>query len=214
MSQVFSSFSDFKRGIISWPYEVITPAANLAVSLDDVKTHLKIPLALTTFDNEITAFIRAATLTAEGITRRTFINTEFRTFRDFFDNCFLLKRSKTSSISQIQRLVDGVLTVVDNTIYFFTEVTNYSEVLLNIGKDWPDDEDDIRQAIRIEFVAGYGIDDSFVPDDIKLAIKMIVANLWINRGDCGGCGVNLPPTAMILLGQYKIIEISTVQRCS
>ncbi len=211
--QVFDSHHHHARGIRNWTYEIITPPANLAVSLDAVKTHLKIPLSVTTFDVELTAFIKAATLLAETFTRRTFINTEFRTFRDFFACCFLLKRSKASSISQIQFLLDGVLTVVDPTIFFFTDVTDYSEVHLNDGKDWPD-EDDIEQAVRIEFIAGYGVDESFVPEDIKLALKMMVANFFVNRGDCGvPCGDEIPCVAKALLSQYRIIEISTRQKC-
>ncbi len=210
---VFDSHNHHRRGIRNWTYEIITPPANLAVSLADVKTHLKIPLATTTFDDELTAFIKAATLLAESFTRRTFIDTEFRTFRDFFGCCFLLKRSKTSSITRIQRLVGGVLTVVDPLTFFFTDVTDYSEVHLTDGSSWPTDLDDIEQAVRIEFIAGFGVDESFVPEDIKLALKMTVANFFQNRGDCGGCGVNLPPTAQILLDQYRIIEIGTRQKC-
>ena len=195
----------------NYSYSILVPPADLAVSLDDMKTHLKIPLATITFDAEITEFIKAATIIAEQATGRTFIDTTFRTFRDFFSCCFQLRRAKATSIVQIQYNVKEILTIVPVTTYFLTDSNEFGEVHLQDKELWPTDNDDIDQSILIDFIAGFGPTSADVPANIQQAIKMIVANMWANRGDC--CDACLPNMALMLLNQSKIIEFSIKTRC-
>lgn len=210
----------------NWSYLVETPAAELAVPLDEVKLWLKVTGS--TLDAEITALIQGATMTAELLMRRELINKEFRTFRDNFSDyeygyaeCLSLipyqnrrgslpgiglRRSRLQSVESIEYLKSGVWTLVDSSVYYATTENEYSRILLIDGEAWPDDLDNREQAVRIDFIAGYGADSDSVPADVKTAIKQHVANAFANRGDCVK-GKFLPPGAKGVYLQNRILEI-------
>jgi hypothetical protein len=215
--------SEYKK---NWSYFVETPAANLAVPLDEVKLWLKV--SGLTLDDEITSLIKSATRTAEQITRREMINKGFRTFRDQFSDYahsygtysalipygrtrsyrpgIELRKSSLQSLDSIEYLKSGVWTLVDSDIYYVTAENEYSRILLVEGESWPTDLDNREQAVRIDFTAGYGADSDSVPEDLKTAIKMHVANAFANRGDCVE-GRFLPPAARAMYLNNRILEI-------
>lgn len=182
----------------------MTPAAKLAVSLADVKSWLKNPPSIES--DKIEALIESATLTGEKISKRDFVNKTYKTFRDSFSDYpnsygnyaalvpdysrpadlseIELKKSKLQSVSSVKYFKDEVLTTVDDSVYYETEEYDYSRIALVDGQSWPSDVDNRLQAVVIEFVSGYGVDDEAVPADIKTAIKQHVANAFVNRGDC------------------------------
>jgi hypothetical protein len=188
----------------AWSYILVDPPANLAVSLDDVKSWLEITAS--TQDDKITALIESATLTGEKISKRDFVNKTYKTFRDSFNDYpnsygnyaalvpsyslpsgfgeIELTKSRLQSVSSVKYFKENILTTVDTSVYYATEEYDYSRIALVDGKSWPDDVDNRQQAVVIEFVAGYGVDESVVPADIKTAIKQHVANALANRGDC------------------------------
>lgn len=210
----------------NWSYFVETPAAELAVPLDEVKLWLKV--SGSTLDAEITALIKSATKTAEHIMRRELINKGFRTFRDQFSDYAYpygnyaalipyerrrsyrpgieLRRSSLQSVDSIEYLKSDVWTLVDSSIYYATTENEYSRILLVDGESWPTDIDSREQAVRIDFMAGYGATSDDVPEDVKTAIKMHIANAFANRGDCVD-GKFLPPGAKGIYLQNRILEI-------
>jgi len=212
----------------NWSYFVEVPAAELAVPLDEVKLWLKPSGAWgESLDAEITALIKGATKTAENHMRRELIDKGFRTFRDRFDDydglCgdysvlipasrrsyrpgIELRRSPLQSVDSIEYLKSDVWTLVDSSIYYATSENEYSRILLADGQSWPNDLDNREQAVRIDFTAGYGADADAVPEDVKTAIKMHVANAFANRGDCVD-GRFLPPGARGIYNQNRILEI-------
>ena len=222
---MFYSNNDFLRP----RYQLVTDNDNLAVSLDDVKAWLKIDI--TTDDALITSLIKAATLEIEKYIRRELLTKLFILYLDTFPlqsilslsyrysnyNNILVKRSKLNDIASIEYFSDSVLTVFDNSLYDFTFDNQYAEIyLIDLNSVWP--ITDIRkQAVQITFSAGFGVDESFVPEDLKLALKMLVAFLYENRGDCnttlstGGTSSTTEESMLIgikaILNLYKIEEI-------
>lgn len=210
----------------NWSYFVETPAAELAVPLDEVKLWLKV--SGSTLDAEITDLIKSATKTAEHIMRRELINKGFRTFRDQFSDYAYpygnyaalipyerrrsyrlgieLRRSLLQSVDSIEYLKSDVWTLVDSSIYYVTTENEYSRILLVDGESWPTDIDSREQAVRIDFTAGYGATSDDIPEDVKTAIKMHIANAFANRGDCVD-GKFLPPGAKGIYLQNRILEI-------
>jgi len=212
------------NNFLSPRYRVTTPNSNLAVSLADVKEWLKIDI--TDDDALITSLIKAATLEIEKYIRRELLEKTFVLFLDTFAESFfiyrrsrniLVKRSRLTSVLSIQFFIDTVLTVFDDTLYDFTIDEQYSSIyLINKNTIWP--TTDIRkQAVQISFIAGYGDDDTFIPEDLKLALKMLIAFLYENRGDCnttlstGGTSNTAEESMLIgikaILNLYKIEEI-------
>ncbi len=190
----------------AYTYTVTIPPAIYPVSLDLAKSYLNIRLADTSKDELIQIFIETATLYAESITRRDFIDRTYQTFRDFFpegaqlyiDQYFsgenyynlgwLIRRSPLDSVSSVSYLVEGVPTLIDSSVYYVTQEKDYSSVILQNGQQWPVDKDRTMQSIIIEFVAGFGSTQDDVPTDIKNAILQIISALYNNRGDCSETG--------------------------
>lgn len=205
-------------------YQITDTSSGLAVSLDDVKEWLKIDI--TDDDALITSLIRAATLEIEKYIRRELLDKEFLLLLDTFPTSFfiyrpsrdiLVKRSRLGNILSIRFFIDNVLTLFDNTLYDFTIDEQYSSIyLIDKNTIWP--TTDIRkQAVQISFAAGYGETSTSVPEDLKLALKMLVAFLYENRGDCnttlstGGTSNTAEESMLIgikaILNLYKIEEI-------
>ncbi len=62
-------------------YNITNSPTELAVSLDEVKEHLRLSLSDTSQDTYLTFLIQSATLCFEKITKRTLGATTFETFR-------------------------------------------------------------------------------------------------------------------------------------
>ena len=199
------------------------------VTLDELKDWLKIPLANTAQDSVLEDIIKAVTRNAEIYTKRDFISKEYKTFRDFFGDdqevhlSFLqtqrsiqLRRTPVGSIVTVQYTnSDNVLTLVDSSVYYFTE-TNGSEFSLlqpNPDKSWPSDLQTQRlQNVQINFTAGWAgaAEFKFMWPDLWQALLAHMASVFVNRGDCSvseGCRCsNAPSEAKSVYNQYCIVD--------
>ena len=83
-------------------------------------------------------------------------------------------------VDSVTHLVDAAPVTVLNTDYYLKKLTQSSEILLFDDKQWPTDTDDREQAIEVTFTTkAYRC-----LEEIVNAIKLHVANLYTNRGDC------------------------------
>ena len=205
-------------------YTLVTGAgATLPIALTDVKLWLKIPTTLTADDTLITALVKSAAGYFEKITGRDLINKTYKTYLDRFpcssdiafysgvtnlipkynDNGIKLRKSKLQSITSIQYYIDSVLTTLDASDYYITDLPDYSAIYLVKDKTFPV-VDCRKQSVAIVFVAGYGIDDTFVPEDVKQALMQMITYLYENRGDCANSADM--DAAMQLFSQFKIVD--------
>jgi hypothetical protein len=205
-------------------YTLVTGAgATLPVALADVKVWLKVPTTLTADDALITSVVKAAAGYFEKITGRDLISKTYKTYLDDFptsnsleyysgvsaliakrnDNGIKLRKSKLQSISSIQYYIDSVLTTWSSSEYYFTDLPDYSSIYLVEDQEFPE-VDTRKQSVVITFVAGYGIDDTYVPEDVKQALLQMISYLYENRGDCSN--YNDMTAAMQLFGQFRIID--------
>lgn len=168
----------------AYTYEVITPPAIYPISLADVKDHLKLDPNDNSQDLYLEFLICSVTKYGESYTKRIFIDTKFKTYRDIFSNYIKLRRSKLQSLDLFEYLVDDVFTTVSSDLYYNTNETGFSKIVLNANGVYPTDIDDRMQAIKIEFTAGYGEAGSDVPCDLRLALLNHIAKVYENRGDC------------------------------
>lgn len=197
----------------AWPYIAAAPS-NLPVSLTEAKGYLRVDG--TDDDALITTMIKAATEFGERYTRLFFVQRSVVTYRDSFSNSLELRRGPLASVTSVERMVAGVLTAVSTGVYFATVSNSFSSLSLKTGQQWPTDEDDQEQAIKITFVAGMAVDeaDPSVPDDIKTAILAHVAKLYENRGDCADDNTAdkwiqdlLPATSKMLYDARRVRDI-------
>lgn len=200
----------------AFPYFVETaPTGGPAVSLADVKIHLKLDPADTSQDSYLTLLVNVAAAYCEKYTRRTLLETQFKTYRDFFLNTIELRKSPYVSLQSFEYLVSSVLTTVTSTLYYITQEDDYSIIALQNDQTYLEDGDDVLQLIKIIFTAGYAANAAGLAAAqpmLYLAILNHIALLYENRGDCDlsssdGIGVYLPNTARTLYDSIRILEL-------
>lgn len=178
----------------------------LAISLNDVKSHLRIDFSQE--DAYITNLIKTATQRFENITGIDLITKQYKTFLDNFpciNTPIKIKRTKLQSIASIQYYLNGVLTTFASSNYYFTETNHYSEIYLYDEKEYPEEIDNRADAVVINFTSGFGASEANVPFDYKQAIMEYIAFLYKNRGDA--CCNNMNTASQYFVGYQKEIFI-------
>ena len=207
----------------AYTYKVKTGPADLAVSLDTLKSHLKITLS--SEDALLTLYLKSAIDYCEKFSRRDLITRTYTTFRDFFPGIsegyyrfgnippgggntgFEIRRSPFQEVTSIKYLKDGTLTTVNASVFYNTVEDDYSEILTNDGSSWPTDADRQLQTIQIEFKSGFGDADGDVPHWDTEGILQHATQMYKDRGDCScdsGIESTLPNIARTLYLQNRI----------
>lgn len=197
-----------------YTYEVTVNPTTTAITPAEVRAHAHINIDPSITDEYITLIIKAATAFAEKYTKRTFINTTFKTYRDYFSDCIELRRSKFQSLVSFKYFVHDLLFDVDTNLYYVTHEKDYSKIILHEDETYPTDIENKVQAIEIEFVAGYGTSGSAFPsdaEDLKIALLNHVTYLFENKGDCDLTSMEniedaMPNTTRLIYQQHRIIE--------
>jgi len=173
------------------------------VTLADAKLFLRVDF--TEDDVLIQSLIDAAVSMAEKAMNRDLLTTTWINHRDSFTlQDLTLRRGEFQSLVQIEFLSDGSFVVLANTEYVVSIGGTFG-VICEIDPPTIDNE---CNSVKITFKTGFGDDATFIPEDIKTAIKMDVTNMYNNRGDCSttGCSKGLTPTSTAIYRSYRIID--------
>ena len=165
----------------------------LALSLSDVKTHLRVDF--NEDDVYLTNLIKTVTLRFEKITNKDLITKTYKTFLDLFPISSIpitIPRSKVQSIISIQYYLNNVLTTFDSSNYYFDESNNLSNIYLYENKYFPESIDYRKNCITINYTSGFGSTASSIPFDIKQMLMEYIAYLYKNRGDSSCDNMNIP----------------------
>jgi uncharacterized phiE125 gp8 family phage protein len=92
---------------------------------------------------------------------------------------------------------DNVLQEVGTDVYFVQYTDAGAAVTLQTGELWPTDVYSRLDAVAVRYVVGYGSLPSAVPEDIRQALRMIVA-AWFDTRAAG----ELPVGARWMLDKY------------
>ena len=194
-------------------YVLNTGSASAPITKDQLKLQAKI----TSGDVEndlLDIYIKTAVRQCENYIRRDLINKSWFAFLDFFppyrDKGILLLRSKLQSITSIQYKVDGVFQTFSASDYYITNNPAFSSIFLKPEKVWPTDADtNIKQAVLITFVSGYGATAADVPDNIKTGLLEHATFMYQSRGDSadGGFSANMPATVKAIYDSEKIWQL-------
>lgn len=202
-------------------HTVVTPPVSpnhLAVSVADVREHLGYGDEVDAVrDAELTAFILAAQSNIEKRCDITILLTVFRADFEAFADVMPLERRPYVGLTSVQYVapLDGEITTADSTLYHVAaDYQQQAKIYLGQNLEWP--ETAVRKnAVRVTYSAGWTPDT--VPEDLKLAIKMLVAKFDANRGDCdSGSGGGETVFAMkssrdpidALLDKYKLARVT------
>lgn len=180
---------------------LVTAAAELPVSLADMKEHLRVDASHE--DDLITAYISAcaASLGSEGELGQPLVTETWdEAFKNPSEDVYLsvLPAQSITSVSYYDRdNVQQTATLADFTLY-------QSDRWAFVRSDnWPDTFDR-PDAITIRYDAGFGAAGD-VPVEIVQAMKLIVAHWYQNREDASQATLNeIPRAASHLLGLRRV----------
>lgn len=90
----------------------------------------------------------------------------------------------------------------DSSLYTLDTISGKPKIALKIGQTWPSTTIRPVNGIHIKGTFGFGTASSAVPQAIKEAVKITVANLYEHRGEMKP-DEGLPSTAQMLLGPFR-----------
>lgn len=188
---------------------VKTASTAYPVSLTEAKAQLRIASADTTYDTEITRLITAAT---QWIERRYGISLITQTRIQYQDNFyekypifrnFLGPYYSRYPVTVLNPPVQSITSLkyydTNGVLQTLTETTDFicaGKMTPTVGaqdieipriypvSSWPVFKW-IPDAIQIEYVAGFGVDSTYVPEVIKTAVLMVLSGLFENRQEEG-----------------------------
>lgn len=204
---------------------LVTAPTELPIEVDDLKTYLRIDLDED--DTLLEQIIKAATRRVEAYIDMKLITQKWEIYLDtwpykekniWWDGVRDAAISILSSEGGVVYLPFGkVINVekietIDNSdnVYLFASsnyvVDNYNSrgrISLRLGMVWPPTVLRTQNGIKITANFGFGSADS-VPEDIKLAIMYLSAQMYEHRGDEFP---KIPAAAQMLLDNYRRIKV-------
>lgn len=160
--------------------KLITAPTGLAVSLADAKAQLRV--SGTDEDALITRLIRGATARAEHETGRALMDQEWELILDAFPAAEIeLALPPVISITTVKFLdTAGVQQTMVGTAYVLDADKLPGWLFPAVGTSWPATQD-VANAVRVRFRAGYGATDAAVPEGIKDWLHVQITTLFDNR---------------------------------
>jgi hypothetical protein len=156
-----------------------TPTFVYPVTKAQMEAHLKRTIEDEAYFNTIQkAIIKFFT----KMTNVDVVTTRYEGLETEFFETFVLAKNPIQSINKIEYLKSSVWTTIATTVYYLKQNKWFCDVYLNEDQEWPEDDDDIENNVKITFVSGYA--DGSIPEDIQMFIMQMYAAIDQNRGDC------------------------------
>lgn len=158
---------------------LITAPAAEPVALADVKAFLRVDHG--DDDTMIDAMIIAARQEAEKICRRSLITQTWELVSDSFPREIAVPLPPLQSVTSIKYYdTNGVEQTLSALLYQVDIDSAPGRIIPAYGEVWPVTRCQLN-AVRVRFVAGYGADDTKIPEAIKTWIRIRVATMYENR---------------------------------
>lgn len=165
-------------------FKVITPPASEIFAADDLRGHLGLEAGESDLEPIVNDYIAAARAKAQAYTRKLFLTqTVLATFDGFGSGRLQLPIGPAQSVTLVEYRPDGgtwqEIPAADYRAYL-AEQPGY--LMPPYGGTWPVPAHE-PECVRITYVAGFGDERSAVDPDILQAIRLMVADAFVNRGD-------------------------------
>lgn len=175
---------DGHRSSLLGPLTLVTAPVGSVVQLQDAKDHCRV-----TIEDEnklIQSYINTATVECEKLIdgHRQFLTATYDVdVWGWWDGPLQLPRPKLASVGSVKYYdTDGTQQTLASTYYTVrTPWRQPGTIERAPDQTWPSYQDDRNYPLTIRFTSGFGTSGS-VPDEIKYAIKVLVANMYENRG--------------------------------
>jgi len=169
----------------------------------EIKLHLRVDHA--TDDTLIAQIMLAATTAAEHYQKRTYI-TRPRTYHlDKFPRVIRPPYSPLVTITTLKYIdTGGTLQTLANTEYRVDIVKEPGRITEAYSTSWPSIRS-VTGAVQLVYTSGYGALSTDVPDDIRAALKMMIAHLYEHRESVSAIQMHeMPLGARDLLAMRRI----------
>ena len=182
-----------------------TPPPVEPLSLAEAKAHLRV----THSDDDIyiSTLINSARSTVEQFCGLALIQQSWSVFYDSWPSHGILNLPLAPILSITDLLIygeDDVAAPIDHAHYFLDAASKPCRLLLRQGRSVPMPG---RRAngIEIKLVAGFGATAAAVPNQLKQALLLIIADWYASRGDVDAG--DLPLSARSLLAPYRTVRL-------
>lgn len=172
----------------------------------EAKLHCRIDADETEENDYVGSLVKAARLWVENVTWRTLITTTFELRLDqFCDTPILVPRPPLQSVAHIKYLdTNGTLQTWNSANYEVDIYGTPGRIRPIATGSWPN-VGAYQNAVLIEFDAGYGDDPEDVPEDLRVAMKMMVAHWYRQRESVGIANLKSVPLAVPhLVAPYQV----------
>ena len=183
-----------------------TPPTAEPVALADMKAHLR--LTLTDDDAYILALITAARRAIESHYALALMPQSWALFADAWpvNGVFHIPLWPVLSVASLTVYSDDdSFITIDPSNYYLDLATRPVRLALRQGRVFAPPGRNIN-GLKIAFNAGFGVDATAVPAEIKEGLMATVADWYQNRGDVAGG--TLPATALVALAAYKNVRLA------
>lgn len=151
------------------------------ITVADAKAHMRI--GHNEDDALIAALITASRRLCETITRRALITQTWDLYLDAFPagRAIQLPKSPLQSVTTVTYTdEDNTTTTFASTNYVVDTVSVPGCVVLTPSADWPSVNLWSVNAVKVRYVAGYGVATA-IPETVKLAMKMVIGHWYEHR---------------------------------
>lgn len=157
------------------------------VTVDQLKDHLRI--SGTDEDTILGYYISAARLYCENFQGRSYITTVWKYTLDEFPDIIYVPRPplQSSGLSIKYYDTNGVQQTLSSSVYQVDIQSEPGRIVEAYGQTWPSIRDMIN-AVELNFKAGYGDAAANVPENNKLAVKLLAGWYYENREDLETAG--------------------------
>lgn len=152
-------------------------------NIADASLGVGCPSTNTTSDPDITDLIKSSRELAEEFLNKALLTQTWKQYEDVFpcDDVIVLRKPPIISVSSVKYLDDtGALVVFDAASYVVDLAHFPGRVVLKNGYTWPIALIQ-RNAVVVEFVAGYGATRDKVPTKYKNGMKLLISELYEHR---------------------------------
>jgi len=181
-----------RRGRYS--YTLVTAPAKEPVAIEEAKAHLRIDSSA----EDITILqpsIKAARVYAENRLSRQFITATWDLRLDYFPaycdgsrladyaqfNSILIGKCPVQSVTSVKYIdTSGVEQTLATSEYTVDVHDEPARITPAFGKAWPTARNQ-PNAVTVRFVAGYGDDETSIPESLRTWLKLAVGTLFENR---------------------------------
>lgn len=173
------------------------------LAIEEARKHLRLDTQAD--DAIVDLLILAALDIVEGFTGRELRENTWLVRLDCFASRIPIDLHPVKQIDSITHVVAAAPVTIASTVYYLKHLPQSAEIVLGVDQEWPDDTDEIEQAIEITLTTAASKEHAAAG---KLGALHVLTHLYENRGD-----VDLPVSDLVrLCGAKRILDPITVVR--